>query len=251
MTPGIYRGTVRHRRFETARHEFTYELFMVLLDVDRIDELMRISPLLSRNRFNWASFYDGDHFGDPRRSLRERLRLDAVEQGIELPDGPILLLTHLRYLGYVFNPISLFYCFTREGELKVIVAEVNSTFGERHNYWLSEHNRESSEAGAYRCVKRMHVSPFLPMELEYRFNLTSPEDRLAVHIAAAKDGRTCLDATLTLRREAWSASALHRTLLSFPWMTAKVIGAIHWEALRLFAKRVSIFPHPRRHRNTV
>src|SRR4051812_25931522 len=118
MESSLYTGTVRHRRFEPARHEFTYPLFMAMLDIDRIPELMGISPFSSYGRFNWASFYQRDHFGDPTSSLRQRLTADAARNGIRLPDGPIFLLTHLRYLGYVFNPISLFYCYNREGGLE-------------------------------------------------------------------------------------------------------------------------------------
>ena len=108
MEPAIYTGTLRHRRFEPARHEFTYPLFMAFLDVDHIPEMIEVSPFTSYNRFNWASFHERDHFGDPSLPLRRRLEADAVEHSIRLPDGPIFQLTHLRYLGYNFNPISLY-----------------------------------------------------------------------------------------------------------------------------------------------
>jgi uncharacterized protein len=133
---GVYVGTLRHRRLEPVPHAFRYPLFMVLLDIDRIDELMAVSPFTSRNRFNWATFADRDHFGDPRVTLRERVRRDAESSGIALPDGPIYLLTHLRYLGYCFNPLSLFYCFDRGGQLQAVLGENHNTFGGRHNYWL-------------------------------------------------------------------------------------------------------------------
>jgi DUF1365 family protein len=245
MEPAIYLGTIRHRRFEPVRHEFTYPLFMTLLDVDRIPELMKVSPLAAYNRFNWASFHERDHFGDAALPLRERLTVDAARQGIRLPGGPIFLLTHLRYLGYNFNPISLFYCYDREGRLDTILAEVNSTFGETHNYWLPSHG-----SGTYRCPKAIHVSPFMPMDLDYRFVVPAPGDELLAHMNTMNGEHSCFDATLRLRRQPWSAASLHRALLRFPWVTAKVIAAIHWQALRLYLKKAPVYTHPARIKNT-
>jgi DUF1365 family protein len=133
---GLFVGTLRHRRFTPVPHAFTYPLFMALVDVDRVPQLMQVSRLTSYNRWNWASFDDRDHLGDPGRPLRDRLARDAARSGIDLPDGRILLLTHLRYLGYCFNPVSFFYCFDRAEHLRVVLAEVSNTFGGRHNYWL-------------------------------------------------------------------------------------------------------------------
>lgn len=247
MQTAIYTGTLRHRRFEPVRHEFAYPLFMAFLDVDRIPEQMQASPFTSYNRFNWASFCERDHFGDPALPLRQRLRTDAAQQGIRLPEGPIFLLTNLRYLGYTFNPISLFYCYSSEGHIETILAEVHSTFGESHNYWLSPANQLPSTASRmYRCPKRMHVSPFMPMELDYRFVLPPPGEQLIAHMNTLDGERSTFDATLHLRREPWSASSIRRALLQFPWLTAKVIAAIHWQALKLYSKKVPVFTHPSR-----
>ena len=133
---GLFVGTLRHRRFTPLPHAFTYPLFMALLDIDRVPQLMRVSRLTSHNRWNWAAFDDRDHLGDPTRPLRERLATDAARHGIDLPDGPVFLLTHLRYLGYCFNPVSFFYCFDRAERLRVVLAEVSNTVGGAHNYWL-------------------------------------------------------------------------------------------------------------------
>jgi DUF1365 family protein len=251
MDSAIYFGTVRHRRFRPVPHSFSYGVFMAFLDIDRIQELIGISRLLSYNRFNWASYDERDHFGDPGLSLRQRLERDAASHGIFLPDGPVFLLTHLRYLGYNFNPVSFFYCYDAQERLHVVLAEVNSTFGESRNYWLSQENElPSSNAKRYCTAKAMHVSPFMSMKLDYTFTLTPPDSRLVVHMDTIEDGKPFFDATLNLERRAWSAGSLHRALLSHPWMTAKVIGAIHWEALRLYLKKVPVFTHPR-HTNEV
>lgn len=256
--PGIYEGTLRHRRFRPRKHEFTYTLFMPWLDIDRIPELMAQSLWTSYNRFNWASFEERDHFGDPRLPLRERVAQDALAHNVPLPDGPIFLLTHLRYLGYCFNPLSFYFCYDRSGHLDTILAEVNSTFGENRNYWLTEQNRQCSPTVLrYRCPKTMHVSPFMDMNLDYEFVLTEPGETLVAHMNTMERGvefappTPLFDATLGLQHEPWTSRNLGRILLQHPWMTAKVIGAIHWEALRLFLKRVPVFTHPARVRPPV
>jgi DUF1365 family protein len=243
MESALYVGTLRHRRFEPKRHEFSYDLFMAFLDIDRLPELMRVSPFAGYDRFNWASFQERDHFGDPQLPLRERLRADATAHGVALPDGPIFLLTHLRYLGYVFNPVSFFYCYNAAGHLETILAEVKNTFGESHNYWLDQRS-----AGPRLHAKLMHVSPFMPMEMEYRFTMPAPRfepgARLVAQMNTLQSGRSCFDATLRMERRPWNAASLHSALLRFPWMTAKVIGAIHWEALQLYFKKLKVFTHP-------
>ena len=239
LEPAIYRGTITHRRFIPIPHAFTYPLFMVLLDLDRIGETMAISRLSSYNRWNWASFDDRDHFGDPRVPLSDRLRADAAANGVEMPDGRVFLLTHLRYLGYAFNPVSFYYCYDRDGSLKVILAEVSNTFGGTQNYWLSDKVALPSRTGRrYLRHKAMYVSPFMSLDQEYSFTFTEPGPRLAAHMTVAEDGRTCFDATLTLTKTPWSRAALRRVLIAHPLMTAKVIGAIHWQALRLYLRGV-------------
>ena len=243
MDSALYIGRLRHRRFLPKEHQFSYPLFMVLLDVDRIPEAMSRSVWSSYNRFNWASFFDRDHTGDPRLPLRERLRADASARELELPDGPIFLLTHLRYLGYCFNPISFFYCYDRTGHLQLAMAEVHNTFGESRNYWLSNPLHSLTR-------KTMHVSPFMGMEQEYAFRLSEPGARLTAHMEVLDrtltPGRTYFDATLMLERRPWDAAGLLAMLLRHPWMSARVIFGIHWKALRLYLKKVPVYTHPGR-----
>jgi DUF1365 family protein len=245
--PSLYTGTLRHRRFRPREHQFTYKLFMAWLDIDRIPELMAKLPSTGYNRFNWASFHERDHFGDPRLPLRERVAQDACAHGVALPDGPIFLLTHLRYAGYCFNPISFYFCYGKSGAPETILAEVNSTFGESRNYWLGSANQIG--AMRYRCPKTMHVSPFMGMDMDYEFVLTRPDEKVVAHMnVTAQHERTeaLFDATLTLERQDWTAGNVTRALLRHPWMTAKVTAAIHWEALRLFLKKVPVYTHPAR-----
>jgi len=246
--PGIYTGTLRHRRFRPRPHQFSYKLFMAWLDIDRMPEQMASTPFTAYNRFAWASFLERDHFGDPGLSLRERIIEDAALHGVLLPEGPIYLLTHLRYLGYCFNPISFFYCYRPDGSLDSVLAEVNSTFGETRNYWLTERNREASEnTFRYRCPKTMHVSPFMGMDLDYEFVLTQPGKSLVAHMNTLEAGGSGLfDATLALEHRPWNAGNVGLALARHPFMTAKVVGAIHFEALRLLIKKNPVFNHPDR-----
>jgi len=246
MESALYTGWVRHRRFRPAKHEFEYPLFMAYLDIQRIPELMRASRLSGYNRWNWASFHDRDHFGDVRKPLTERLQEDAARQGITLPDGQIFLLTHLRYLGYNFNPVSFYYCFDRQQELCLILAEVNNTFGETHNYWLSPANEvtASPKARSYSFPKTFHVSPFMPMDCRYHWTFTQPAETLVVQTNVAENEHALFDSTLRLERSPWTAKSLRHALLRFPWVTAKTIAAIHWEAAQLFLKKVPVVHHP-------
>lgn len=241
----LYVGTLRHRRFHPLRHSFTYRVFMALLDIDRIPELCRASRFLSHNRWNWASFDDRDHVGDPKLPLRERLRRDAAAAGVTLPDGPVFLLTNLRYLGYCFNPVSYYYCYDARG-LAIVMAEVHNTFGERHTYWMTPPLAEPGRPHSYIVPKTFHVSPFMSMTCRYRFAFSPPSDRLDVSVAERDGGRFFFDAHLRLARRPWSSPELARCLALHPWMTLKVIAAIHWEALLLWLKRAPVYTHPKK-----
>ncbi|MGO9438676.1 MAG: DUF1365 domain-containing protein [Terracidiphilus sp.] len=246
MESAIYFGTLRHRRFHPKRHEFTYPLFMAYLNVDRIAELMRVSRFASHNRWNWATFDDRDHFGEARKPLRERLAEDAARQGLTLPVGKIFLLTHLRYLGYNFNPVSFFYCHDAYENLRLIMAEVKNTFGETQNYWLSTacQTTASNTSHSYEFDKTFHVSPFMSMACNYHWTFTNPGESLVVQTNVGENNQAVFDGTLKLARRPWSQQWLHHALTRFPWVTAKTIAAIHWEAVRLYWKKVPTVHHP-------
>jgi DUF1365 family protein len=244
---GIYVGRLRHRRFTPQAHSFEYPTFMVLLDVDRIPSLMRVSRFTSYNRWNWATFDDRDHLGHPRLALRERLARDAAARGLSLPDGAIYLLTHLRYAGYCFNPVSFFYCFDRDGRVRLILAEVNNTYGGSHRYWLQPRRDVDGRTFRASTRKSLYVSPFMPDAMHYDFVFTRPDDRLAAHMtvspaAATADAGPVFDATLTLERRAWNAREIRRVLVRHPLETVSVVAAIHWQALRLWLKGVPVQP---------
>ncbi|MGM9486871.1 DUF1365 domain-containing protein [Ideonella sp. YS5] len=250
MQSAIYSGWLEHRRFAPRPHAFRYRLFMVCLDLAELDRVFAGRWLWSTTRRAPARFDRRDHFGDPALSLDESVRRLVQEQTGTRPTGPIRLLTHLRYWGYVFNPVSFFYCLDAGGErIEAVVAEVNNTpWGERHCYVLPG---AAQAGGAVRAHtdKAMHVSPFHPMELRYAWHLGHPGEALDVAMAlrrtTGEDAAAPLfSATLRLHRVPISAASLAGALLRFPWMTLQVIAAIHWQALRLWLKRTPVHDHP-------
>lgn len=174
------------------------------------------------------------------RPLRERLAADARNNGVRLPAGRIFMLTHLRYLGHCFNPVSFFYCLDGEDQLRLVLAEVSNTFGGAHNYWL----RPDAGSPTFRSAaeKSLYVSPFMPVDLGYAFALTPPANRLVAHMETHKDGEVTFDATLMLDRRPWTAAEIRRALVRHPAITASVVAGIHWQALRLWWKGLPIVP---------
>ena len=251
MHSALYHGWLDHRRLAPRRHAFRYRLFMAYLDLAELDEVFRGRWLWSTRRAALARFDRRDHFGDPAQPLGDSVRALVAERTGHRPEGPVRLLTHLRYFGYVFNPVSFYYCFDTPGRtVEAVVAEVSNTpWGERQCYVLQPSAPNTGELEA-RSPKAMHVSPFHPMELFYDWQLGTPSDALQVHMtlrsAESDTAAPIFGATLALRRVPMTAASLAGTLLRFPWMTAKVIAAIHWEALRLWLKRIPVYGNPSR-----
>ena len=227
IAPGIYTGTLRHRRSAPRVHDFTYRLFMVLLDIDRLPELMAISRFTGYNRWNWASFHDRDHIGDPGAPLRDRLVLDAARAGLVVPDGPVFLLTHLRYLGYCFNPVSFYYCHDREGTLRLMMADVRNTLGGRQTYWVEPQARgDDTFRGS--AGKSLYVSPFMPADLTYEFRFSAPGESSVsvVTIASRAIGWRC-----TLPRAARGTGSTRRCSSSAARGPPRRYGA-PWSVIR-------------------
>jgi len=247
MHSAIFEGSVRHRRMAPRPHRFRYRLFMLYLDLAELDTVFEGSRLFSCTGRAPARFRRSDHLGDPAVPLDRAVRDLVEERTGRRPDGPIRLLTHLRYFGYVFNPVSFYYCFDRtDSRLDSIVAEVNNTpWGERHCYVLEVPRGLAAHATPrFTPAKQMHVSPFMPMDVDYDWRFGTPGPSLGVHMANFRSGRKLFDATLVLRRREITPRSLARMLWVYPLITAKVIGAIHWQALCLWLKRTPVFDHP-------
>ncbi|UCJ18621.1 DUF1365 domain-containing protein [Pseudomonas sp. MM211] len=244
MNSALYSGWVQHRRFSPRAHQFRYRMGLLYLDLDELDQVLSLSPLSGHSR--WAPF-----------SLRERDFLPGhIDQGVRLieavrhlvekalgkrPNGAIYLLAQPRGWGLAFNPASFFYCHDEAGRLAAILVEVRNTpWHERYHYVLPVSGEGHQRV---RVDKAFHVSPFLPRNLEYRMAFSPVGERLGIHMADWQSEEKLFDATLNLHRQPLHRAAVHRYLVSFPWMTGKTLAAIYWQALRLLLKRIPLFNH--------
>ncbi len=245
MHSRIYKGRVRHRRTAPTRNRFSYRMFMLYIDLAELPRLFDGVPFWSARRWALARFKRSDYLGPDSVPLDTAVR-DLIEKRLSRrPQGPIRLLTHLRYFGHCFNPVSFYYCFdAQDARVETIVAEITNTpWGERHAYVLDA-TQHPQRVQRFAFDKRFHVSPFMPMDMQYEWRFNAPDDHLFVHMQNFREGRSMFDATLSLNRVPFSAAALVRLLLGYPLMTVQVAAAIHWQALKLWLKKTPLYDHP-------
>ena len=230
----LYTGMVAHKRLRPKRHKLRYRVFSLLLDLDEMPGLKL--RWLGVNRPGLLSFREADHGdGGP---LRPWVAARLAEAGI-VADGPVRLLCYPRMLGYVFNPLTVYFCHHGDGGLAAIIYEVHNTHGERHAYVLPG----GEGTVRHSCGKAFFVSPFMPMDCVYHFTISPPGETVSVGIVESDGKGTLLTASFSGAREALSDAALLRAVLSHPLMTLKVTLAIHWEAVRLLLKGLRVYRH--------
>ena len=238
IAPGLWLGPVMHRRLRPHVRRFSYRTLWVALDLDRLQSTSRF---LSINRFNLYSFHERDHADGAAGFLARKIRDLLGKQGLPA-DGRIVLLTSPRVLGFVFNPLSVYFCHDRAGRVAAIVWEVSNTFGERHSYVLKVEGADATIRQT--VVKKMHVSPFIDMDILYRFRVALARGRLAIGIVDEDRDGPLLVAALTLEHAPLTNRALLGAFARIPFSTLKTVAAIHWQALKLFARGVKVVDHP-------
>lgn len=247
MNSRLYIGEVMHRRLDRFAYRFNYSVFSLLLDLDELPQLPRRLRLFSRNRFNLFSFHDADHGARDGRPLRPWVEGLLRARGIGLEGGRVLLLCFPRVLGYVFNPMSVWYCQHRDGSLRAIVCEVRNTFGEMHHYVLAPSGGGPMDwRPVYHADKAFHVSPFIGPKAEYRFRFDEPLARMRVYIDESAEGESLLQASLSGVQVPLTDARLFRAFWCVPLMPFKVMAAIHWQALKIWLRGAAFHRMPPR-----
>ena len=243
----IYKGTIRHRRFTPFNHFFTYPLFLTYLDLDTVQNIIKKSWIWNINKPALISFRREDYHGQQKISIDSAVRKTIHNKiGYEVK-GPIRLLTHLRYFGFCFNPVSFYYCFNEDDtEVDIILAEVTNTpWNERHSYIIKNEKKKGGKSNLNANLeKKLHVSPFWGMDHKYEWLFSEPTKNLMVYMKNFKDGEKVFDATLNMKRYPFTIIELLKHVLRFPFITLVVVFRIHWHALKLYIKKAPFFIHP-------
>ena len=233
----IYTGKVIHKRFKPKEHYFKYNVFSLLIDLNELEEINKYIKFFSYNKFNIISFYDKDHGDRDGSSIKLWVKKNLRNIGIMTEDISIKLLCYPRIFGYVFNPLSTYFIYNKHSELISIFYEVKNTFGEQHTYIFKAQDEKTVQN---KCKKKFYVSPFIEMDCEYHFKTLNPREQLSVVINQNdKDGKLLFASQDGISKD-FNNKNLILSYLTHPLMTFKIIGAIHYEAFKLWAKRIKL-----------
>lgn len=247
----IYTGQVFHSRRSPSPHAFNYSVFMMFLNLDELPTLFDHCSLWSYQRRNLAWFNRADYYGNPATPLKTSIAELVFNATGKRPLGAICMLTNVRYFGYCFNPVTFYYCFTPDGKtLEAMVSHITNTpWGEDYAYvhdFTEATAHTLCNSAQFRFEKNFHVSPFMSMDIEYDWSFSMLENAIQIHMKDLQHGKEIFHATLDLQRIEITPSRLNRLLISYPFMTVKIITAIYWNALLLKLKRVPFYSHPKR-----
>lgn len=238
----LYWCRVMHERLLPFRHKFEYRVFSLLLDIDRLSEITAASRLLRHNRFGLISFHDRDHGPRDGSDLRSWVEAALARDGLQAAAARIRIFCFPRLFGYVFNPLSVFFCYDADDRLRAVLYEVKNTFGDQHGYLIEVPPQNAGHTIEQSATKQFHVSPFLPLEGQYRFRLVPPGEKIGITITQlSPSGAAQLVAAQTGRHEALNDHSLLKAFIRHPLMTVKVMVGIHWEALQLWRKGAAFF----------
>ncbi len=239
MNSALYAGIVAHSRLRPKRHKLSYRVFSLLLDLDEVGALSRRLKLFGHNRAAVFSLHDKDH-GNGDGNVRRWAMTQVAAAGIRLQVPKITMLCYPRIFGYVFNPLTVYFC-RDDDQLKAILYEVHNTFGEKRTYVIRV-GGDASDVVEQSCAKELYVSPFMPMDCVYHFHIEPPDGKVLISISETDPDGLLLRASFAGERQELTDASLRRALFAYPLMTLKVMGAIHWEALKLWLKGVKYVP---------
>jgi DUF1365 family protein len=241
----LYAGNIMHQRMKPLGHRFAYTVFSLMVDLDRLPEADRASRLFSVDRFNILSFHQTDHTRRENKTLRSYVDEMLEGAGVGEPAARVLLVCYPRILGWVFNPLAVYYAYDARDRLLALVYEVRNTFGERHTYVCPVAPGQVSAAGVRQsCDKIFHVSPFMPMAMQYRFRMLPPGDEIRWRILETDAEGPVLSATFAGKAIPLATPHILRLVGKIPHLTLKIVAGIHWEALKLWWKGARYIPRP-------
>jgi DUF1365 family protein len=242
MNSALYKGKVRHRRFLPRSHNFKYNLYLNWIDLDEVDKIFKYFPFLSSGKWPSLIKFNRRKYMAPHNEDLQKVVKDKMETQLGFrPEGKVFILTTLQYLGLCFNPVSFYFACDKDGTPQAVASEINNTpWNQRHTYCFDLRNQKSHEFS-----KDFHISPFMPMDIEYKWRFSRPGKSLSIHMQNFQKGELLFDVTLKLQRKDYSLGRMFKCALIYPLLPFKFVSGIYYHAFRLWLKKIPFYPHPK------